>query len=78
LLPGSAAPLVAEQRGVLEEALRQAVLASDDIEALLTLAERLEDDLEVWEAALKVLPESDPRRALTLARVKRLREDWEI
>ncbi len=48
------------------------------IEALLTLAERLEDDLEVWEAALKVLPESDPRRALTLARVKRLSEDWEI
>jgi hypothetical protein len=44
----------------------------------MLLAERLGSDLELWEAALETLPESDPRRALTLARVKGLRKDWGI
>ncbi len=34
--------------------------------------------LELWEATLEALPENDPRWALTLARVKRLREDWGV
>ncbi len=70
-MPRSGAPLVVEQRSILEESLRHAVLASGDAEALLLLA-------ELWEAALEALPENDPRRALVLARVKRLREDWGI
>ncbi|MBS3966305.1 MAG: hypothetical protein KGZ60_03485 [Truepera sp.] len=76
LLPDSEAPVVVEQRAVLEESLRQAVLASGDVEALLILAERLENDLELWEAALAALPKSDPRRALVLAQVKRLKKEW--
>lgn len=77
-MPRSGAPLVVEYRGVLEETLRQTVLASSDAEALLLLAERLGDDLELWEAVLVALSKHDPRRALALARVKRLREEWEV
>lgn len=76
LLPQSAAPGVEELRQELEEALRQAALASEDPEALLLLAQRLEEDLELWEALLKRLPPQDPRRPLVLARMARLRREW--
>jgi hypothetical protein len=76
LLMCSDAPLIVEQRGILEEALRQAILASGDVEALLILAERLENDLELWEAAAERLPANDPRRALAAARARSLEADW--
>jgi tetratricopeptide (TPR) repeat protein len=72
LLPHSDAPLIVETRAFLEEGLRQAVLSSGDIEALWTLAQRLGDDLELWEAVLAVLHQEDPRRAVAQARVARL------
>ncbi len=76
LLPVSTAPEVAAVRDHLDEALRQAVLTARDAEALWTLAERLPDDLELWEAALAALPDEDPRRPLVQARLSRLRATW--
>ena len=76
LLPQSGAPAVEELRQELEEALRQAVLASRDPEALLLLAEHLGEDLELWEALLESLPPQDPRRPFVLARTARLRREW--
>lgn len=78
LLPGSEAPAVVEHRETLEESLRQAVLASADTEAVWVLSERLDQDLELWERALELLPSSDPRRVLAKARVERLRRDWGV
>ena len=60
----------------MEETLRQAVLASSDPEVLLSLAERLGEDMELWEASLEALPKQDPRRALAVAKHKRVLETW--
>jgi hypothetical protein len=76
LLPDSEAPGIALTRETLHESLRQAVLVLGDTRALLTLAERLDDDLELWEAALEGLAEDDPKRALVQARVERIRRAW--
>ncbi|MDX2003792.1 MAG: hypothetical protein SFU83_00820 [Meiothermus sp.] len=77
LLPNSTAPLVIQEREVLEEAIRRATLDAGDPEALLTLAERLKNDLELWEAALEALPPADPRRLMAELRTNKLREEWE-
>ncbi len=76
LLPDSDAPLVIEEREVLEEILRQAVLSSGNHDSILLLAELLKDDLEVWEAAITALPKNDPRRVLAKARMERVATDW--
>ncbi len=75
LLPESEAFGVEEQRWILEEELRQAVLEAADPDALFDLADRLQDDLELWEAAVGALPPGDPRRALARARLHRGRSD---
>jgi hypothetical protein len=71
-LPASNSPGIEEVRADLNEELRQAVLQSSDPEALFELAEREDQDLELWEAAAETLPLSDTRRALALARIRRL------
>jgi hypothetical protein len=76
LLPQSQAPGVEALRLELEEALRRAVLAQGEVESLFLLAERLGEDLEVWEALLERLPPEDPRLPLARARVARLRREW--
>jgi hypothetical protein len=76
LLPGSDRPGIVEAREVLEEQLRQAVLTSGDAEALLELAERLGEDLQLWEAALGALHSADPRLPLVRARLERIRRTW--
>jgi hypothetical protein len=76
LLPQSGAPAVVEMRSFLEESLRQAVIRSDDPEALWTLAQRLGDDLEVWERLLALLDVNDPRSAIAGARTKGLIESY--
>ena len=76
LLPQSQAPGVEDLRLELEEALRRAVLAQGDGESLFLLAERLGEDLEVWEALLEKLPPEDPRLPIAQARVARLRREW--
>lgn len=78
LLPGSDAPGVEETRALVEDELREATLGSGDAEALIELAERLRDDLELWEATLAELPTNDPRHALARARVRRLQREFGI
>ena len=43
---------------------------------LFDLAERLGDDLELWEAAADALPAGDPRLPLAKARQRRLRVEF--
>lgn len=76
VLAGSSAPGVEEFRHEFDEEARQAALASDDPEALLELAGRHHDDLELWEAALATLPDGDVRRPLAKARVVRLAREY--
>lgn len=76
LLPQSQAPGVEELRWELEETLRQAVLNRGTLEDLYTLAQRLGENLELWEALLERLPPEDPRRPIARARVARLRREW--
>jgi hypothetical protein len=78
LLPWSQAPGVEALRLELEEALKQAVLAQGEVESLFLLAERLGEDLEVWEALLERLPPEDPRLPLARARVARLRREYGV
>ena len=78
LLPESDAPGIREAREQLEERLRRSILKSGDAEALLSLAERLRDDLSLWEAALQVLPAQDPRRTLVKARYEQLADAYTV
>jgi len=76
LLPESDAFGVREARDGLEEHLREAALTAADADVLFDLAERLGDDLELWEAAADALPAGDPRLALAKARQRRLRVEF--
>ena len=77
LLPRSDAPIVNAARDDLDIALRQAVLSRRDPEAIWLLAERMPDDLELWEEVCQRLARADPRRFLAKARVARLQHEWE-
>jgi hypothetical protein len=77
LLPHSDAPRINAERDDLDLALRAAVLASNDPEAVWLLAERMPDDLEVWEAVTERLAHDDPRRFVAKARVARLQREWD-
>lgn len=68
LLPLSEARGAVHQREGLEEELRQAVLLSGNPDASYLLAERLGDDLEVWQSAVAALRPGDPRLAVARAR----------
>lgn len=76
LLPRSQAPGIEELRLELEGALREAVLRSGDPGLLYGLAQRLGDDLLVWEARLEAMPPEDPRRPAVRAWVERLRRSY--
>ncbi|MFN3390939.1 MAG: hypothetical protein ACK40N_04180, partial [Meiothermus ruber] len=72
LLPRSQAPGIELLRNHLEEQLKEAVLRQPDPEPLYRLAQRIADDLILWEALLERLPEQDPRRPAVRAWVRRL------
>ena len=76
LLPGSASPGIEEYRTVVEETLRAAVLDHGDGPLVFNLAERLGDDLEVWEAARDRLLPGDSRKVIAEAQVRRLQRDY--
>lgn len=78
LLPDSTAPAVVELRDHLEASIRSAVLASRDPDALVQLATVLQDDLELWERARENLSMRDHRRPLINARIRRIREHWDL
>ena len=77
LLPDSEAPAVVELREHIAESLRQAVLASGDHEAMQELAKRTDSqDLELLEAAERLVPQNDPQSPLLRARIRQIRRDW--
>ncbi len=78
VLPDSDAPGVRAARERWNEELRQAAIGARDADAILVLAERWDDDLELWEAAAEALADGDPRRPLVRARVRRLRLEFDL
>lgn len=76
LLPASSAPGIIEIREHLDESIRQAVILSADPELLFVLAERLAEDLELWELAAEAMPKEDTRHALALMHVEQIRKRW--
>lgn len=76
LLPESTAPVVEEHRAALEELMRQAAMARAHDPAALEVAERMGDDLELWERIAEAASPRDPRAAVAAARVRQLREAW--
>ncbi|MBW0105465.1 helix-turn-helix domain-containing protein [Pseudonocardia sp. KRD291] len=74
LLPRSDAPAVRDLRDELTAGLRNAVLATDDVELTHRFAEHplAEEDLQAHERLLELLGPDDPRRAAVAARAKRL------
>lgn len=74
LLPRSDAPAVRDLRDELTAGLRNAVLATDDVELTHRFAGHplAEEDLEAHERLLDLLAPDDPRRAAVAARVERL------
>lgn len=77
LLPASTNSAIAELRDHLTESLRRAVLGSHDSGLVYELAQKLEDDLELWEEAAAVFEPDDPRRALAIASLERTRRRWQ-
>jgi len=75
LLPSSEAPGVIRERERLDSWLRQAVMTSDDLEALWAWVQTPtgDDDLPAWKRLLSALAFHDPRRARCAARVGDLR-----
>jgi hypothetical protein len=73
LLPHSQAPGIETLRAELEETLRKKILQTHDPQLLYTLAYKLKDDLELWEACLACLHPDDPQYPATNVTVQRLR-----
>ncbi|GEM88506.1 hypothetical protein [Meiothermus granaticius] len=67
LLPRSQAPGIEVLRNQIEEQLKRRVLDHPDPEPLYQLAQKLPDDLTLWEALLQRLPAQDPRYPAVLA-----------
>lgn len=75
LLPDSSAPGIARAREELDGWLRQAVITSEDVEALWSWVRSPsgEEDLVAWLRLLSALPYTDARRGLAVARTAALR-----
>lgn len=74
VLPGSDSPGVAAIREELRGTLRESMLADASADVLLAYA-RGDDaayDLDVWRAALRLLPPKSPKRASVVSRIERL------
>lgn len=78
LLENSSAPAVVELREHIDASLRSAVIAARDPDALIQLATALQDDLELWERARDNLSPHDHRRPLVNARIRRIRDSWDL
>jgi len=78
LLPRSEAPGVVRARDELELWVRQAVMTSDDDEALWAWLQSSSghDDLAAWKRLLGNLDFRDPRRSLAATQVRSLRETF--
>jgi hypothetical protein len=76
LLPHSEAPGVVRERDALDAWVRQAVMTSEDDEALWAWLQSASgrDDLAAWKRMLAQLDFHDPRRSLAATRVRSLRD----
>jgi hypothetical protein len=78
LLPDSSAPGIERARDELDAWLRQAVITSDDADALWAWVRSTsgEDDLVAWRRLLAALDYSDSRRSLAASRTASLRRSF--
>lgn len=78
LLPGSEAPWIECARDELEGWMRQAVITSDDADALWAWVRSSsgESDLLAWQRLLATLDYTDPRRSRAVARTRALRQEF--
>jgi hypothetical protein len=78
LLPGSAAPGIERARDELDGWIRQAVITSDDADALWAWVRSSSgtSDLLAWQRMLAALEYTDPRRSLAVARTRALRQEF--
>jgi hypothetical protein len=78
LLPGSAAPCIERARDELEGWMRQAVITSEDADALWAWVRSSSgtSDLLAWQRLLAALHYTDPRRSLAVARTRALRQEF--
>lgn len=73
MMIGSQAPVVVELRDELDATLRESMLQSAAPDVLFDYAQNwAEDDIEVWETLLQVLPPLSPKRARVVARLEAL------
>jgi tetratricopeptide (TPR) repeat protein len=78
ILPHSNSPFIRHIDEVLSETIRQATLNSEDSEALFSLLEYDDEDLEILETLSATIGPSDPRRALVGAKLKQLHKEFEV
>jgi hypothetical protein len=80
LLPGSAAPFIERARDELEGWMRQAVVTSEDADALWAWVRSSSgtSDLLAWQRLLAELKYTDPRRSLAVARIRALRAEFGV
>jgi hypothetical protein len=78
LLPGSVAPCIERARDELEGWMRQAVITSEDADALWAWVRSSSgtSDLLAWQRLLAALDYTDPRRSLAVARTRALRHEF--
>lgn len=78
LLPGSVAPCIERARDELEGWMRQAVITSEDADALWAWVRSSSgaSDLLAWQRLLAALHYTDPRRSLAVARTRALRDEF--
>jgi hypothetical protein len=78
LLPGSVAPCIERTRDELEGWMRQAVITSDNADALWAWVRSSSGthDLLAWQRLLAALDYTDPRRSRAVARTRALRQEF--
>ena len=80
VLPGSDAPGIAAIRDEVRATLREAMLADAAPDVLLAYARSDEAayDVDVWRAALRILPPKSPKRASVVSRIERLERELRV
>ena len=80
VLPGSDAPGIAAIRDEVRATLREAMLADAAPDVLLAYARSDEAayDIDVWRAALRILPPKSPKRASVVSRIERLERELRV
>lgn len=77
VLPASDAPGVVSIRDEVRSTLREAMLADASADVLLAYARTDEAayDIDVWRAALRILPAKSPKRAAVVTRIERIERE---